>query len=103
MTDVGNFESLIMELPLLDFSILLTLVRGMPVFSAEGRALIGSVLPRGQVPSAAAVQTALKRLQRRDLVGNLGHGEWAMEDIALESYIRRTFLDEDTLRGLGGN
>lgn len=99
MTDEGNFESVIMEMPALDFSVLLGLVKGISVFSAEGRAWIGSELPGGQVPSAATVQTALKRLQRRDLVGNLGHGEWAMEDIALESYIRRTFLDEDTQNG----
>lgn len=38
-------------------------------------------MPGAHVPSAATVQTALERLQRRDLVGNLGHGEWAIEDI----------------------
>jgi hypothetical protein len=37
----------------------------------------------------------LKRLQRRDLVGNLGHGEWAIEDIAMEGYLRRNFVEID--------
>ncbi|HBP6526432.1 TPA: hypothetical protein L6A81_12395 [Pseudomonas aeruginosa] len=46
-------------------------------------------------PSAATVQTALKRQQKRDLVGHSGRGKWAMEDIALESYIRRTFIDPE--------
>lgn len=103
MTDEGNFENLILEMPPLDFSVLVALVKGISVFSTEGREWIGSEMPGGHVPSAAIVQTALKRLQRRDLVGNLGHGEWAIEDVAMESYLRRTFVDADPQLDPDGN
>ena len=94
MTDEGNFENLLMELPALDFCILVALVKGISVFSTSGRDWLGSENQTGGIPSAATVQTALKRLQRRELVANLGRGEWSIEDAALESYLRRTFIDE---------
>ncbi|MGY2442353.1 hypothetical protein [Pseudomonas sp. SDO52101_S400] len=99
MTDEGNFENLILEMAPLDFTVLIGLVKGLPIFSTEGREWIGSEMPGGHVPSAATVQTALKRLQRRDLVGNLGHGEWAIEDIAMEGYLRRNFVEIDPQLG----
>ena len=74
--------------------ILVALVKGISVFSATGRDWLGSENQAGGIPSAATVQTALKRLQRRELVANLGRGEWSIEDAALESYLRRTFIDE---------
>lgn len=97
MTDEGNFLNLIMEMPPLDLAILMGLVKKQEVFSAAGRAWIGNELRGGLVPTAAQVQTSLKRLQRRELVGNIGHGEWAIEDIALEGYLRRHYddLNED--------
>ncbi|GAB6403154.1 ATP-binding protein [Pseudomonas sp. MHK4] len=103
MTDEGNFENLILEMAPLDFTVLVGIVRGISVFSTEGREWIGSEMPGGHVPSAASVQTALKRLQRRDLVGNLGHGEWAIEEIAMESYLRRNFVDVDPQLDLDSN
>ena len=103
MTDEGNFENLILEMAPLDFSVLIGLVRGISVFSTEGREWIGSEMPGGHVPSAATVQTALKRLQRRDLIGNIGHGEWAIEDIAVEGYLRRNFVDIEPQVGLDSN
>lgn len=72
--------------------LLLALVKEIPVFSADGLPWIGAEMEIATAPSAATVQTALKRLQKRDLAGSPGHGKWAMEDIALESYIRRTFI-----------
>jgi hypothetical protein len=103
LTDEGNFESLILEMAPLDFTVLVGLVRGISVFSAEGREWIGSEMPGGHVPSAATVQTALKRLQRRYLVGSLGHGEWAIEDIAMESYLRRNFVEVNPQLGTDSN
>lgn len=103
MTDEGNFENLILEMTPLDFTVLVGLVRGISVFSAEGREWIGSEMPGGNVPSAATVQTALKRLQRRSLVGNLGYGEWAIEDIAMESYLHRNFVEIDPQLDTDGN
>lgn len=95
MTDEGNFSNLLLELPPLDLTILMALVKEIPVFSADGLAWIGKEMATPTPPSPATVQTALKRLQKRDLVGNLGRGKWEMEDIALESYIRRTFIDPE--------
>ncbi|HGO9799610.1 TPA: hypothetical protein ACLEB8_004798 [Pseudomonas aeruginosa] len=95
MTNDGDFSNLLLELPALDIAILFAVVKGMSVFSAEGLAWIGNEIRSPKPLSAATVQTALKRLQRRDLVGNLGRGKWEMEDIAFESYIRRTFIDPE--------
>ncbi|EMG2117722.1 ATP-binding protein [Pseudomonas aeruginosa] len=103
MTDEGNFMNLILELPAIDLAVLMALVKGVAVFSAEGLESIGNAIDAPKALSAASVQTALKRLQKRDLVGNLGRGKWQMEDIALESYIRRTLLDPDQTPDTGAN
>lgn len=93
MLDEGQFATLIAEMPALDQSLLVGILCGESLFSAEYRARLADELPSRQQPTSQQVQVALKRLQRRELIGNLDHGEWKIEDGALESYLRRVLID----------
>ncbi len=66
---------------------------GESLLSAEYRNRLADVLPSGTAPSTTQVQAALKRLRRGELVGNIDHGDWCIEDGALESFLRRLLLD----------
>ncbi len=93
MVDEGQFESVLRDLPPLDQAVLVGILTGQSLFSADYRAALADDLPSGQAPSTQQVQVALNRLKRRDLVANLDHGTWGIEDAALESYLRRLLID----------
>lgn len=95
MLDEGQFSTLIEGLPPLDQALLVGILTGESLFSADYRNRLGDGLPSGTAPSSAQVQAALKRLQRAELIGNLEHGTWRIEDGALESFLRRTLLDDE--------
>ncbi|EMN3633144.1 hypothetical protein [Pseudomonas triclosanedens] len=94
MLDEGQFETLIENLPMLDQALLVGILTNQPLFSADYRNRLGDELPSGVAPSSTQVQAALKRLQRAELVGNLDHGNWCIEDGALESFLRRWLLED---------
>lgn len=96
MLDEGQFAALVADLPALDQALLVGILCGESLFSAEYRERLADELPSHQAPTSQAVQVALKRLQRRDLVGNTDHGEWMIEDAAMESYLRRLLIDGET-------
>ncbi|ENQ7794988.1 hypothetical protein ACEQG5_006179 [Pseudomonas aeruginosa] len=93
MLDEGQFATLIESLPPLDVSLLIGILTGESLFSAEYRNRLADVLPSGTAPSTTQVQAALNRLRRGELVGNIDHGDWCIEDGALESFLRRLLLE----------
>ncbi len=95
MLDEGQFATLIESLAPLDQALLVGILTGESLFSAEYRKRLGDELPSGIAPTTTQVQSALKRLQRAELIGNLDHGSWSIEDGALQSYLRRVLLDDD--------
>jgi uncharacterized protein len=96
MLDDGQFAALVADLPAIDQAVLVGILCGESLFSADFRERLADELPSQQAPTPQAVQVALKRLQRRDLVGNTDHGEWMIEDAAMESYLRRLLIDGET-------
>lgn len=94
MIDEGQFEALVNDMPVLDQAVLIGILNGQSLFSAEYRESLANELPNNQIPSTQQVQVALNRLKRRDLVANLDHGSWGIEDAALESYLRRFLIDD---------
>ncbi|MCY1537550.1 hypothetical protein D9M68_730480 [compost metagenome] len=96
MLDEGQFTALISDLPPLDQAVLVGILCGESLYSEEFRSRLADQLPSGQTPTPQAVQVALKRLHRKDLVGNLNHGDWQIEDAALESFLRRVLIDGET-------
>lgn len=99
MLDEGQFSTLIEGLPPLDLALLVGILSGESLFSTEYRSRLADELPSGSVPSTAQIQVALKRLQRAELIGNLDHGNWCIEDGALESYMRKLLIDADDADG----
>ena len=95
MLDEGQFATLIESLAPLDQGLLVGILTGESLFSADYRNRLGDELPSGIAPTSTQVQAALKRLQRAELIGNLDHGSWSIEDGALQSYLRRILLDDE--------
>lgn len=95
LMDEGQYEMLLRDLPPLDTALIVAILCGDGLFTAKYREELADVLPSGKAPSTAQVQAALKRLQNRDVVANIDHGQWVIEDGALESYLRRMLIDSD--------
>lgn len=93
MLDEGQFSTMLAELAPLDQALLRGILCGESLYSDDFRARLADELPSGAAPTPQVVQAALKRLQRRDLVANLDHGTWQIEDSVLESYLRRVLID----------
>lgn len=93
LIDEGQFEALIQDLPTLDQAVLVGILCGRSLFSAEFRESLANELPGGIAPTPQQVQVALNRLRKRDLVANTEHGTWQIEDGAIESYLRKQLLE----------
>lgn len=96
MLDEGQFTGLLAEMPPLDVLVLRGILTGESLYAEEYRTRLADEMPSGTRPTTSMVQAALKRLHNKDLVGNLEHGSWKIEDSALESYLRRTLIDDET-------
>lgn len=94
MVDEGQFATLLSELPPLDQLLLRGIITGDSLYSEEYRKRIAMELPGGMTPSTQQVQGGLERLRKRELVANLGHGAWAIEEDALAAYLHRHYSDE---------
>lgn len=93
LMDEGQFEALIQELPALDQAVLIGILCGKSLFSAEYCESLADELPSRRAPTPQQVQVALNRLRKRDLVANTDRGTWEIEDGAIESYLRRLLIE----------
>lgn len=91
MVDEGQFTTLLQDLPPLDQLLLRGIVTGESLYADEYRRSLADELPSGLVPTTQQVQAGLERMRKRDLIANLGHGQWSVEEQALESFLRGVY------------
>ena len=88
MVDESQCTTLLQDLPPLDQRLLRGIVTGASLYADEYRRSLADQLPSGLVPTTQQVQAGLERMRKRDLIANPGHGQWTVEEPALESFLR---------------
>ena len=93
MIDIGQFEAILDDLSPLDHFLLRRILTSSPLYSDEARQQaaqeVGLLVP----PSTAQIQACLERMRRRDLVANLAHGDWIIEEDALATFLGNHYLN----------